>query len=77
VEDGHRVLVADNEDVEREVAVELFDPCQGDVLDQVLLEVEPLEAFGVVLDQDALALGLDSQRSTYFSCLTMAQIMVV
>lgn len=77
MEDGHRVLVADNEDVEREVAVELFDPCQRNVLDQVLLEVESLEALGVVLDQDALALGLDSHSCTYFSCLTMAQIMVV
>lgn len=58
VQYGHCVLVADDEDVEGEVVVELLYPAHGQVGDRVLLEVEALEAFGVVLYEDALALGL-------------------
>jgi hypothetical protein len=74
VEDGDCVFIADDEDVQGEVVVELFQHGQCDVLDHVLLEVEPLKTLRVVLHQNALALGLTCQIITYLSCLTIAQI---
>lgn len=74
MKDGHCVLVADDEDVQSEVVVELLDPAHGQVRNRVLLEVETFEAFGVVLDEHTLALRLGREMGTYLSCLTIAQI---
>ena len=58
MQNGHSVLVADYEDMEREVVVELLQQGHRDVLDYVLFEVEALQAFRVVLHQHAFPLGL-------------------
>lgn len=76
MQDRHRILVADDQRVQSQVAVELFDPAQRDVVDQVMLEVQSLQRLRVVLDQNTFASSLSSTNSTYFSCLTMAEIMV-
>ena len=50
MEDGVGILVADDQDVQGQIAVEFLHPGQGDVVDQILLEAETLEQFGIVLD---------------------------
>jgi hypothetical protein len=77
VEDGVGVFVADDEDVQSEVLLEFFDTAEGQMMDEVVLEVEGFQTFGVVFDEDGLALGLGRTSGTYCSCLTRAQIMEV
>ncbi len=72
MQDGHRVLVADYEDVEGEVAVELLRERHDQVGDGVLVEVEALKSLGTVLEEDAAALCLDRGGGTYLSWRTMA-----
>ena len=57
-----------------QVKFKLFDPNQWNMMDQVMLKVQTFQRFGIVLDQNTLSLRLFYIKSTYFWCLTMAQI---
>jgi hypothetical protein len=58
VQNGNCILVADDQDVESEVVVELLDPTHGQMGNCILLEVKTFQALCVVLHEDTLALGL-------------------
>lgn len=75
MQDSHRVLVADDEDVQSEVFFEFLDPAHRDVVEDILLEVQSFKIFGVILNENTLSIGLHVKKCTYLSCLTMAQIM--
>jgi hypothetical protein len=58
VQDGNRILVARNQNMQTQIYFELLDPRQRNVWNLIVVETQVLQRFYIVLHQNAFPLCL-------------------